>query len=179
MVVRVAVLSALLCFLSTVVEAQAPGVAAQPRVRITVSQMVRAISPQTGQQLMVLEPGKRVVGRAMEVRNRVVTFVKDGQQETIAIPLDSIGVLEVSDPRRHRHVLRGVLLGVGAFYGTAALIFFAGCGLDCSDAIFIPTIGTGIVTGLITGRSREAWRTEPASWLLSHVGVDDHIDSHE
>lgn len=200
MFVRVVVFATIVCLLSALVEAQAPGVAVQPRVRITGSRAfeipgelkidgervsgnssmttdemtVRVVLPQTGQQLVVLKPGKRFVGRALDVRDRVVAFVIDGQQDTIAIPLDSIGKLEVSDHRSGRHLLRGILVGVGAFYGTFALIFFGGCGLDCSDAMFIPAIASGIATGVITGRGREAWKTVPAAWLSSQFsGTSD------
>src|SRR5262245_24749781 len=85
MFVRVVVFATIVCLLSALVEAQAPGVAVQPRVRITglrayeipgvlkvdgervtgsssvtTDEMtVRVLLPQTGQQLVVLKPGKR------------------------------------------------------------------------------------------------------------------------
>jgi hypothetical protein len=200
MFVRVVVFATIVCLLSALVEAQAPGVAVQPRVRITGSRAyeipgvlkvdgervagnssmttdemtVRVVLPQTGQQLVVLKPGKRFVGRALAVRDRVVAFLIDGQHDPIPIPLDSVGKLEVSDHRSGPHLSRGILVGVVAFYGTAALIFYGRCGLDCSDAIFIPAIASGIATGVIAGRPREAWRTVPASWLLSQFsGTSD------
>jgi hypothetical protein len=194
MFVRVVACAAIVCFLSALVDAQVPGVAIQPRVRITGSRAfeipgvlkvegervsgnssrttdemtIRIVLPQTGQQFVVLKPGKRFVGRALDVRDRVVAFVIDGQHDTIAIPLDSIGKLEVSDHRSGRHLLRGILVGIGGFFGTVELIFWSGCGLNCSNAsLLIPAIAGGIATGVMTGRRREAWKTVPAAWLSS------------
>jgi hypothetical protein len=106
--------------------------------------MTIRVVPQIGQPFVVLKPGKRFVGRALAVRDRVVAFIIDGQHDTIAIPLDSIGKLEVSDHRSGRHLLRGILVGIVAFYGTTALIFWSGCGLDCrSDQRLRPTAPAG------------------------------------
>jgi hypothetical protein len=42
---------------------------------VTTDEMtVRVVLPQTGQQLVVLKPGKRFVGQALAVRDRVVAF---------------------------------------------------------------------------------------------------------
>jgi hypothetical protein len=72
------------------------------------------------------------------------TTIRGGQHDTIAIPLDSIGKLEVSDHRSGRHLLRGILVGIVAFYGTTALIFWSGCGLDCrSDQRLRPAAPAG------------------------------------
>ena len=79
----------------------------------------------------MLKPGRRAVGRALDVKDRVLIFLLDGQHDPFEIPLDSIGTLEVSAHRSGRHMVRGILIGVGVFYGTSALIFFAGCGFDC------------------------------------------------
>jgi hypothetical protein len=113
----------------------------------------------------MLKPGKRFVGRVFDVRDRVVTFLGDGQQDTVAIPLDSIGTLELSVPGRH--LLRGILLGAGAFFGVSVLVA-AGCGLYCTNAVLLtPAIAGGIATGVIAGGRREAWKMVPRAWLSS------------
>jgi hypothetical protein len=127
-------------------------------------------SPETGQPLAVVRPGVRLAGRAIAVNQQVVSFIVEGDQNPIAIPLPSIGKLEVSEHRSPRHLVRGILVGVGVFYGTSWLIF-AKCGLGCSNAAILPPIAAGIAAGTITGRSRETWKVVPVDWLLAHVGV--------
>ena len=196
MFTRWAVFVTTLGLLPGVVLAQTSASAAQPRVRITGPEeyeipgvlkiagaqvsghasiviqdtMVRVVSPATGQELVVLKPKKRLAGRVIGVKDRLVEFMPDGQAGTLRIPIDSIGKLEVSERRRGAHVLGGILVGVGAFFGLIAL-FFAQCGLGCGDAIALPAIGGGIAAGILTGRGTERWRTEPADWLSSQFGA--------
>jgi hypothetical protein len=196
MFTRTAIFVTTLGLLPGVVLAQTSASAAQPRVRITGPEeyeipgvlkiagaqvsgnasitiedtMVRVLSPATGQVLVVLRPKRPLAGRVIEVKDRLVEFMPDGQAGTLRIPVDSIGKLEVSERRRRAHVLRGILVGVGAFYGLLGL-FFAQCGLGCSDAIALPAIGGGIAAGILTGRGTERWRTVPADWLSSQFGA--------
>jgi hypothetical protein len=127
---------------------------------------IRVRSADTGEPLVMARPGVRIVGRAIGVNAQVVTFIIEGHQQSIDIPLPSIGKLEVSDRQRRSHVLRGILVGVGAFYGIGAL-FFSQCGLGCSNAIFLPAIAGGVASGIETGRGRERWRPVAVDWLLS------------
>ena len=195
MFTRMAVFVTTLGLLPGLVLAQTSVSAAQPRVRITGPEeyeipgvlkiagthvsgdanitiqdtVVRVVSPATGQLLVVLRPKRRLVGRAIEVKDQLVEFLPDGQAGTLRIPLDSIGKLEVSERRSRAHVLRGILVGIGAFYGLGWL-FFARCGLGCSDAIVLPAIAGGIAAGILTGRGKEHWRTVRTDWLLSQFG---------
>jgi hypothetical protein len=194
---RMAVVVTTLGLLPGLVSAQTSVLAAQPRIRITGPEeyeipgvlkiagsrvggdggqakitieetVVRVVSPATGQPMAVLRPKRRLVGRAMEVRDQIVEFLPDGQRDTLKIPLDSIGKLEVSERRSRFHVLRGILVGIGTFYGVAGL-FFARCGLGCDGAILLPALAGGITTGILTGRGSDHWRSAPADWLLSQV----------
>ena len=193
---RCVVVATITCLLSPVVEAQVSRLPAESRIRISGSRVfeipgvlkadgdgvtgrssmttddmtIRVVSPQTGHPLVVLKPGRRVVGRALDVKDRVLIFLLDGQHDPFEIPLDSIGTLEVSE-HRSRHLVRGILIGVGVFYGTSALIFSAGCGLDCSNAMFLPTIASGIATGVITGKARDAWKSMPVTWLSAQFAT--------
>ena len=192
MFTRMAAFVAVLGLLPGLVLAQTSVPPAQPRIRITgpgdyeipgllkiagahvsgdasmtiQDTVVRVVSPATGQLLVVLRPKRRLVGRAMAVKDQVVEFHPDRQHDTLRIPLDSIGKLETSERRSRSHVLRGILVGIGAFYGLGWL-FFAQCGLGCSDAIVLPAIAGGIAAGILTGRGKEHWRTVRTDWLLS------------
>src|SRR5207249_2882056 len=90
---------------------------------ITDDLTVRVVLANTNQQLVAVKPGRRLVGRATNLRDRVVTVLVDGRHDPISVALDSIGRLEVSEHRSGRHILRGILVGFGAFYGTGLLIF--------------------------------------------------------
>ena len=179
MFVRVAAFVTTVCLCSASVEAQATGgVAVRPRVRITGSQTFEIPSAATGQRHVVLKAGKRFAGSALDVRDRIATVLVDGQHDTLAIPLDSIAKLEVSDPGSGRHLVRGILVGFGAFWGSGALIV-SGCppiGSGCSDAILIAPVAVGIAAGILAGRSRETWKPVPAAWLISQFS--SNIDSH-
>jgi hypothetical protein len=130
---------------------------------------VRVVSPQTGQLLVILKPGVRTIARATAVNRAFVTLFLEGSRDSIAMPLSSIGKLEISKRRSGVHAIRGILLGAGTFYGAMALIFFGGCGLDCSDAAILPPIAAGIAVGMITGRPHETWQSVPSDWLLSNI----------
>jgi hypothetical protein len=104
MFTRLTVFVTTLGLLPGLVLAQTSVLAAQPRVRITGAEeyeipgvlkidaarvsdatitvqetVVRVVSPATGQELIVLRPGRRLVGRATEVKDQVVEFLPDGQ----------------------------------------------------------------------------------------------------
>ena len=177
------------------VHAQVPDRGAGPRVRVTGSRSyeipgvlkidqgvvsgsslvtdettIRLVSPETGEPLVVLKPGVRMIGRAVGVTNQTVTLIEEGRGNSIAMPLGSIGRLEVSESRRH--LLRGILVGSALFYLTGVLIVQAVCGLSCSpDATFIPAVGVGLTTGIIAGRRRDTWKVVPTDWLLSNTSL--------
>lgn len=153
-----------------------PGILQIDGVRLTVSASttieetaVRVVSPATGQPLLVLRPGHRLAGRATGIKDGIVEFLPDGQPDTLSIPLDSIGKLEVSELRMRPRVLRGILVGVATFYGLAFL-FMEQCGLECDSGVGIVAIGGGLAAGGIAGRGGERWKAVPADWLLSQFG---------
>jgi len=196
MLTRLAVFVAALGLLPGLVLAQTSALGARPRVRITGPERyeipgilqidgarvtgnasitieetaVRVVSPATEQPLIVLRPGQRLAGRAIDVKDRIVEFLPDGQPDALSIPLDSIGKLEMSELRIRPRILRGILVGIAAFYGVAWL-FMAQCGLGCDDGLLIiGSVGGGMAAGAIAGRGGERWKTVPADWLLSRFG---------
>jgi hypothetical protein len=70
----------------------------------------------------------------------------------------------VSERRGRSHLLRGILVGTGTFYGVGWLMF-SQCGLDCGGAVLLPAIAAGTAAGAVTGRDRERWKTVPADSL--------------
>jgi hypothetical protein len=126
--------------------------------------VVRVVSPATGLTLVVLRPGKQLIGRVLEVKEQMVEVLPEGQRDTVRIPIDSIGRLEVSERRGRSHLLRGILVGAGTFYGVGWLMF-SQCGLDCGGAVLLPAIAAGTAAGAVTGRDRERWKTVPADSL--------------
>jgi hypothetical protein len=194
MLQRIVIVVVTMSLLSGRMHSQTPGGRDEARVRVTASRAfeipgvlkvdgsavsgssvtaddttIRVVSPQSGQPLVILKPGVRRIGRAVAVNGEVVTLFLEGRPDPIAMPLSSIGKLEVSERRGERHVVRGILLGAGAFYGALALIFFGGCGLDCPGVAVLPAIAAGVVTGSIVGRSHESWQSVPTNWLLSNI----------
>jgi hypothetical protein len=143
-----------------------------PSVVVTDETTLRVRSAGSGQPLVMAKPGVRIVGRAIGVNAQVVTLIIEGHRQSVDMPLPSIGKLEVNDGQRRSHVLRGILVGVGAFYGIGAL-FFSQCGLGCSNVILLPAIAGGVASGIVTGRGRERWRTVPVDWLLSRFPPAD------
>lgn len=190
---RIVVLMTIGIFSLELLHAQVPDRGAGPRVRVTGSRSyeipgvlkidqglvsgsslvtdestIRLVSPETGQPLVVLKPGVRMIGRAVGVANQTVTLVVEDRGDSITIPLGSIGRLEVSESRRH--LLRGILVGSATFYLTGALIVWTVCGLSCgADETFIPAVGVGLTTGIIAGRRRDTWKVVPTDWLLSNT----------
>ena len=194
MLQRIVVVVVTASLLSGRVHAQTPSGRDEARVRVTASHAyelpgvvkvdatgisgssvttddttIRVVSPQTGQPLVILKPGVRRIGRAVAVNGELVTVFLEGRSDSIAMPLSSIGQLEISERRGGPHIVRGILAGVAAFYGTTALIFFGGCGVGCPDVAVLPPIAAGIATGVLVGRSHERWKSVPTNWLLSNI----------
>jgi hypothetical protein len=122
--------------------------------------------------LTVLRPGTRLVGVATSVTDGILVLRVDGVSQSIRVPLDSLATIERSERRAKRHVVRGILAGIGAFYAGVVLVF-AACGLGCDDfTAVLGTFGTGIAAGLWAGRSSpsEQWTTMPISNFVSQFG---------
>ena len=192
MLIRIVVFVSVVSLLSAPLQGQSRGTTSQMRVRITGShayeipgvlkvedgrmtgnasittdELTMRVEVLTTRQLLVApKPGKRLVGVVSNVRNGVASFQPEGQQEILAIPLESIGRLEVSTRRTRAHPLRGILLGLAACFGVSVLVFHGGNSWD-TTAPTISGIAAGTAVGVITGRGREMWRTEPTAWLSS------------
>ena len=123
--------------------------------------------PTTSDRLTVVLPGKRLVGLALGVDKGILSFRTESAQKVLHIPLSAVNTFELSEARARPHVLRGILVGVGTFWGAGALIF-AGCGLGCSDAAIIPAFLAAGVAGTLAGRGHERWTRQPGAWLSSH-----------
>lgn len=155
-----------------------PGVIKVEAGRITSASVVtidgntvRMASDGTTEPLALVKAGARLVGMATHVHNGVMSIVVDGQSKAVGIPLDAIATLEVSRTRGKKHILRGILVGVGAFYGTGALIFFSQCGLDCGGDTFAVAVLAGITGGVLAGRrGGERWEVMPAGRIASQFG---------
>lgn len=120
--------------------------------------------------LTVLRPGTRLVGHATSVTDGILVLRVDGVSQSIRVPLDSLAVIERGRAGR-RHLLRGILVGIGAFYAGVVLVF-AACGLGCDDfTAALGTFGTGIAAGLWAGRSSpEVWTPVSTSDFVSQFG---------
>ncbi len=68
-----------------------------PCASVTDETTIRLVSPETGEPLVVLKPGVRMIGRAVGVTNQTVTLIEEGRGNSITMPLGSIGRLEVSE----------------------------------------------------------------------------------
>jgi hypothetical protein len=134
--------------------------------RTTVNVPASAAGP-----LTILRPGTRLVGRAMSVTGGILELRLEGAAEPARIPLDSIQTLERRERRARRHVVRGLLVGVGAFFGSGFLAF-SRCGLNCDDAAMTLTMfGSGAVAGMLAGRSSpEVWTPVSTSDFVSQFG---------
>jgi hypothetical protein len=135
--------------------------------RVTGDETVLRFEVPGGQPLTVVRWHQRLVGQALGVDDGALLVRVEGSSSLIRVPLDSIGTFELSEARSHAHVLRGVLVGVGAFWALGALTF-ASCGLGCSDAAIIPAGAGGLAAGVFSGQGHERWTPRPASWLSSH-----------
>jgi len=129
---------------------------------------VRVARPGPSQPLTVVRWRKRIVGEAVGVENGVLMMRVN--TAVIYVPLDSIGTVDVSDERVHRHLLRGVLVGVGTFWGVGVLMINT-CGFGCGNLAILPAVAGGIAAGVLAGRGRERWTPHPTVWLASQFAA--------
>jgi hypothetical protein len=159
----------------------------QPRIRITGPDVIRIDGPELAppghaavddvllrfQPLdgsaprTIVRPGKRVTGQALGIEDGILSLRVDGQN-TVRMPVNAIGRLEASEGRGRSHVLRGILVGAGTFWGMSALIF-SNCGLNCSNVSLLAPIGAGMATGWWSGRRNERWTSHSVAWLTSQL----------
>jgi hypothetical protein len=126
---------------------------------------IRVLSPAHG-YLTVLRPGTRLVGRLVDVTPDTLSLAVENGIDPITIPLDSLASVERSVRPARRHIVRGILAGVGAFFGTGALVF-SQCGLGCEDStVALATFGAGIAAGAWAWQGRERWTTVSTSDLV-------------
>ena len=192
---RIIAVTAACCLATAAISGQVPAPAdVQPRIRLTgqntfeipgviridgqnVTSGAHLVSdessasfddPITSDRLTVVLPGKRLVGQALGVDKGILSFRAEPAQKILHIPLSAVDTFELSEARARSHVLRGILVGFGAFWGAGALTFSA-CGLGCSNAAIIPAVVGGALAGAWAGRGHERWIRQPRAWLSSHV----------
>jgi hypothetical protein len=138
---------------------------------VTMDKTMIRVPSASGQLISILKPGTRVTGSVEGVTDGVLSLLVDGQRDPFNIPLNSLAKIELSDRAGKRHLARGILAGIGTFYGVLGLSLLR-CGLGCDDALGVAAIAAGIGVGTLTGHSREHWaEVSPAEFRLRFATV--------
>ena len=155
-----------------ITDAQGPAHDSQRRVRLTgAARTLPSTDMPTGPSLVVLKPRQRVVARVVQVTDRIVVIRVRDRNDTLTLPLETIGVFEVSAGRSGIRPVRGVLLGLAAFVAGLAVVYGM-CNVSCGDGdqVWALPASAGITTGLVAGWRRESWRKVSRSEFISEAG---------
>jgi hypothetical protein len=137
-----------------------------------IDENVIRIKTSTGGEVWTIpRSGKRLIGRALDIKGNVLELRGGSDAASMFVPLQSIATVEISEGRRPKGaILLGILAGVGVFWGTGALII-SSCGIWCSNAPFVGAIVAGVVTGTALAHHirREHWKAVPVAALPTEL----------